>query len=243
MPKLKNKTLNGIISALFTIALILLIITFSIGLPIYFRPFYYMQIDSFGIKEEVMLWSNYYNLGYNEEELTNEAIKDAYDEVLDFLTLGREFGTGIFKYSESGKSHFVDCKVLFDLNAVVLIISFVIVISILILSKFKIIRLSKLFGFNMFFFAGVGTLAVFAVIGAVAALDFEAAFRVFHLILFPGKDNWYFDPRTDGIILALPQDFFMACAILILASIILLTTASIVYGILDKRKSKPDKNI
>ena len=236
MPKLKNKTLNGIISVIFTIALILLIITFSIGLPIYFRPFYYMQIDSFNIKEEVMLWSDHYKLGYNEADLTHEAIKEAYDEVLDFLTLGTEFGTGIFEYSESGKSHFADCKILFDLNVIVLIISFITVVAILILSKCKIIRLSKPFGFNMFFFAGVGTLSVFAIVGAVAALDFEAAFKVFHLILFPGKDNWYFDPRTDGIILALPVDYFMSCAILILVSIILLSASAIVYGILSKKK-------
>lgn len=238
MPKLKSKAWNGIISAVFVIALVLLIITFSIGLPIYFRPFYYMQIESYGIKEIVMLYSDYYGLGFEESEVTKEAIKEAYDEVLDFLTLGKEFGTGMFKYSEEGKSHFVDCKVLFDLNAIVFLISITIVAAILILSKTNVIRLAKPKGFNMFFFAGVGTLAVFGIVGAVAALDFEAAFTVFHKILFPGKNNWYFDPRYDQIILALPEEFFMGCAILILSSIILLTSLSIVYGIIDKRKSK-----
>ena len=238
MPKLKNKYLNGIISAVFAIALVLLIITFSIGLPIYFRPFYYMQIDSYGIKDTIILYSNHYGWGYTESDITREVIKDAYDEVLDFLTLGKEFGTGIFEYSESGKSHFVDCKVLFDLNAIVLVISLVLVTTILILAKCKVIRLSKLFGFNMFFYAGCGTLAVFGIVGALAAVNFDRAFEIFHKLLFPGKTNWYFDPATDRIILALPQEFFMGCAILILVSIILLTSASIVFGVIDKKRTK-----
>lgn len=238
MPKLKNKALSGIISALFVIALVLLIITFSIGLPIYFRPFYYIQIESFDIKETVMLYSDYYRLGFEESEITKEAIKNAYDEVLDYLTLGKEFGTGIFKYSEDGKSHFVDCKILFDLNAAVFIISIILVTAILILAKANVIKLSKLFGFNMFFFAGAITLTAFAIVGAVAALDFDAAFTVFHKILFPGKSNWYFDPRFDQVILILPEEFFMACAILILTSIILLTSLSIIYGVVDRSKNK-----
>ena len=238
MTKIKNKTINGIISAVFVIALILFIITASIGLPIYFRPFYYSQIDTLGIKEEVMYYSDALELGFTEEQITNEVLKEAYDEVLDYLTVGTEFGTGIFKYSESGKSHFVDCKVLFDLNATVLIISFALVVTIILLAKFKVIKLAKPFGFNLFFFAGCGTLAVFAIVGALAAIDFDTAFTVFHKILFPGKDNWYFDPRHDQIILALPQEFFMGCAILIFVSIIVLTSASIIYGVIDKKKSK-----
>ena len=44
-------------------------------------------------------------------------LKEAYDEVLNYLTLpNKPFGTGQLKYSESGMSHFVDCKKLFNLN-------------------------------------------------------------------------------------------------------------------------------
>jgi integral membrane protein (TIGR01906 family) len=65
------------------------------------------------------------------------------------------------------------------------------------------------------FFAGAGALVVPLVVGGLAALDFDRAFVIFHHIFFPGKDNWMFDPRTDAIILVLPQQFFMNCAILI----------------------------
>lgn len=238
MPKLKSKRWNGVISAVFAIAVAILILTFSIGLPIYFRPFYYMQIDSLEIKETVIKYNDHFDLGYADEQITNESIKDSYDEVLDYLTLGKEFGTGIFKYSDSGKSHFADCKILFDLNAIALLISLAIFIAVIILEKKNIIRLSKPFGFNIFFVACVGMLILFAVIGiAAAAVGFEAAFTVFHKILFPGKTNWYFDPFTDGIILALPAEFFLGCAILILSSIILITATVIVYGIIDRRKA------
>ena len=238
MPKLKSKTWNGVISAVFAISLVILILTFSIGLPIYFRPFYYMQIDSLEIRDQVMVYNDYFELGYTEEEINDESLKNAYDEVLDYLTLGKEFGTGIFNYSEEGKSHFADCKVLFDLNAIALLLSFAITTSVLVLAKKNIVRLARPFGFNMFFIACVGMLSVFVILGiAAVAVGFEAAFTVFHKILFPGKTNWYFDPYTDGIILALPAEFFMACAILILSSIILITVSLIVYGIIDRKKT------
>ena len=44
---------------------------------------------------------------------------------------------------------------------------------------------------------------------------------MFHALFFPGKDNWLFNPYTDEIINILPQEFFMNCAILILAILIL----------------------
>ena len=58
------------------------------------------------------------------------------------------------------------------------------------------------------------------VLGILAALDFNRAFVVFHSIFFPGKSNWIFDYRTDPIILVLPQNFFMHCAMLIAAGIL-----------------------
>lgn len=53
------------------------------------------------------------------------------------------------------------------------------------------------------------------VLGGLAALDFDRAFTVFHTVFFPGKTNWLFNPYTDPIILVMPQEFFMHCAMLI----------------------------
>ena len=216
---MKNKILTGV----FGFALAILIITFSIGLPIYFRPFYYMQIEALDIEE------------YCREDY--DTIKEAYDELLDYLTIpGKEFKTGKFKYSEEGKSHFVDCKGLFDLNAVALIISLVTVGTLILLEKKKIFTMCKPFGFNIMFSSGAFTLGFFALVGGIVAIDFDAAFTVFHKIFFPGKSNWLFDWYEDQIIRILPQDFFMNCAILIFSSIVLLCVGAIVASIILRKK-------
>ena len=81
---------------------------------------------------------------------------------------------------------------------------------------------------------------VIAVLFGLVAIDFENAFVVFHKIFFPGKDNWQFS-YADEIIMALPQQFFMNCAILIGASIILISLSIIVFGLVKRRKMR--KNI
>lgn len=224
-----KRVIDTTLSVVFIIAVVILTITFSIGLPIYVREFYYSHIPS--IQEEFK----------TELDVTVETdvIKEAYDEVLDFLTLeGREFGTGQLPFSEEGKGHFEDCKVLFDLNRNALIISVLLIVALVILNRFGIITLKKPLGYGLTFFSGVGTLTLFALLGVVVAMDFSAAFTVFHKIFFPGKDNWMFDPFDDPIILFMPQRFFMHCAILICASIIVISAIFIVIGIIRKKRAK-----
>ncbi len=220
-----RSVLNKILSVIFAISVVILTITVSIGLPIYIRPFYYAHVDALDMEEE---WG-----------LEREYIIEAYDEVLDFLTLeGREFGSGVLPFSEEGKGHFEDCKILFDLNRNALLLSLVAVVLLLILNKLGAVELSKPLGYPLSFFAGVGTLVLFASLAVVVAQDFSSAFTVFHRIFFPGKDNWMFNPYTDPIILFMPQEFFMNCAILICASILLISAALIVIGAVRKRRSK-----
>ena len=66
---MKKKILNHSLTILLIFSLIILMITFSIGLPIYFRPFYYMHINALEMVE---------NTGWSFD-----VIKGAYDEVLD----------------------------------------------------------------------------------------------------------------------------------------------------------------
>ena len=218
---MKNKILTGLLGFFAAI----LIITISIGLPIYVRPFYYRQVDTLDIPK------------YSGAE--REDIIVAYNELMDYLTLpGKEFKTGVFKYSELGKSHCVDCKVLFDLNIYALIISLVGVVTLIILNKKKVFELWRPFGMSILFCSGAYTLGGFALIGGLAALNFDKAFEIFHKIFFPGKSNWMFSWYEDEIIRILPQDFFMNCAIMILCSIILLCLGCIAYGLIGKYKEK-----
>ena len=215
------KKSNTLLSVIFVLAVMVLTITFSIGLPIYVRPFYYAHVDALGLAEE---WG-----------VEREDIVEAYDEVLDFLTKdGCEFGTGFLPYSENGKEHFEDCKVLFDLNKRAFIISLAIILVLLMLDKIGKVRLATPCGLPLSFFAGLLTLLLFAALAVVIARDFGSAFVVFHKIFFPGKMNWGFNPYKDPIILFLPRQFFMDCAILICTSVITISVLLMMRGKLKK---------
>ena len=219
------KKTNLILTIIFAIAVFLLIITASIALPIYLRFFYYLQIEPLGLPKST---------GYDYQ-----TIKAAYDEVLDFLTLpSAPFGTGVFKYTESGMAHFYDCKVLFDLNTSVLIISAMIAVVLLILNKKKVIKLCRPFNMSIAFISAVSIFAFFGMLIILVCLDFDAAFIAFHHIFFPGKDNWLFDPRYDQILRILPQDFFMNCAILIASSIVIISVSIIVFQLIKRKKAQ-----
>ncbi len=211
---------NKICSIIFAVAVFFFIITVSIGLPIYLRPFYYAHIEAYELVED--------------SGFTYEEIREAYDEVLDYLTIpGREFGTGVMRISESGESHFADCKVLFDLNASVLIVSAIIIIAMLVFHKHGKIERPVIAKRSAEFWAAVSAIILPIVLGGLAALDFNRAFVIFHKIFFPGKDNWIFSYREDEIIRVLPQDFFMNCAILIACGVLVISLAIIAKEIVS----------
>ena len=152
--------------------------------------------------------------------------------MMDYLTRpGGEFGSGDFAFSERGASHFGDCKDLFTLNTVAFIVSAALVIACLYLHKRRGFKYFSVAGFSPYALSGVLTLGFFSVLGALAAIDFDFAFDVFHRTIFRSNDYWLFDPSYDEIILAMPQEFFASCAALIAFSIIFLSAFSIVIGI------------
>ena len=214
--------MKRLLSVLCMICVCLFLLTVSIGLPIYIRPFYYAHIGAYDLEGLS---------GYSEAQ-----IREAYDEVLDYLTLpGREFGTGELPHSPEGKAHFEDCKVLFDLNATILIGSAAVLILLFLLrKKCGPYRLGK---HPAPFWAAVLSLTAPIMIGCLAALDFDRAFVVFHSIFFPGKTNWVFDWYRDPIIRVLPQDFFRNCAILIGVGLVAMAVGILVWeGIRNNRR-------
>ncbi len=215
--------LNKGLTVLLIAAIIIFTVTFSIGLPIYVRPFYYAHIEAL----DMPYWT----------DLSYAQIREAYDEVLDYLTLpGGEFGAGVLSYSEEGASHFADCKKLFNLNLWAMLISGVLIISLVLLDKRGKISFYRFGGFPPCFTAGAGTLSLFAVLGGLAAINFDLAFQVFHKVFFPGKDNWLFDPKVDEIINVMPFEFFRNCAILILSSVVVISVTLIIIGAKARRK-------
>ncbi len=221
---------NKIFTAIFIVALIAFMITVSIGLPIYCRFFYYIQIKTLHL-EETTGWSY-------------DVIKEAYDDVLNYLTLpGFEFATGQLKWSSDGASHFADCKVLFNLNLGVLLGSAVLLIVTGVLVKLKKVTLCRPFGHSACLVSAVAAIALPVILFAlIAAVGFDEAFEVFHAIFFPGKTNWVFNARTDEVIKIMPEQFFMNCAILIGVGLVVFAAALIIYDAVTfkKRKNKAE---
>lgn len=211
---------DKILTTVLGIALFILIITFGISLPIYCRFFYYLQIEPLNLPERT---------GFSYAQ-----IKSAYDEVLNYLTLGGEFGTGVFSYTAQGKAHFEDCKVLFNLNIIAFSCSLIVTVLLLALNRFKVIKLCRPFGMHVAFLSAVSIFALALILGGLVAIDFDKAFTVFHKIFFPGKTNWQFSSK-DQIIFALPEQFFLNCAILI-GSVVAITSLSIIIFQLIKKK-------
>lgn len=179
-----------------------LVLSASIAVPILCRPFYYAQIGPLGLEEYT---------GLEEEQ-----IRQAYDEMLDFcIGLRKDFSTGVLPWSESGRSHFADVRTLFLLDLAVMAVSILLLLVDLLLRSRRRVQPYRFCGRGPGFWAAAGLGGVFALVGALASIDFERAFVVFHALFFPGKDNWLFDWRTDAVILILPEEFFRNCAILI----------------------------
>ena len=217
-----KKYLSISLTTLLGVAVFFFILSFSIGLPIYCRFFYYLHINALGLPDAV---------GYDYA-----TIKEAYDQVLNYLTLPNlEFSAGVFKFTEEGAAHFADCKVLFNINLIALLSSSAIIIALLVLEKFKKISLYRPFGYSVAFVSAISVLAIIVVLFGVVSINFEKAFVIFHQIFFAGKDNWTFHPYYDQIITVLPQEFFMNCAIFIGVGIIALSVGIIVFQVVTKK--------
>ena len=198
-----SKPLAIALAALTALALL----TGAVAAPILCRPFYYAHIGPLRLAERT---------GYTEGE-----IKTAFDEMLDYCLGGEEFSTGAMRWSESGKNHFTDVRRLFllDLRAFAAALAALACLGLLV--RRGGVGPAPLLGRGPGFWAGAGLGSVFLLVGALAALDFDRAFVVFHALFFPGKDNWLFDPAADQIINILPQAYFRNCALLIFALLVL----------------------
>lgn len=203
--------------ALTAVLTALALLTASIAAPILCRPFYYAHIGPLKLVERT--------------GLTENEIKIAFDEMLDYCLGAEEFSTGVLKWSEEGKAHFTDVRELFLLDLRVLGVSFGLLAAALLYAHFTGRRPARPLGCGPGFWAGAGLGAAFLLVGVLAALDFNRAFVVFHALFFPGKDNWLFDPAEDQIINILPQEFFRNCAILILLLLIAGCAALIVFDL------------
>lgn len=217
---------SRLLTIFLTAASICLLLSVSIAAPILIRPFYYAHIRPLALCEQT---------GFSESQ-----IKTAYNEMLDYcLGVRDEFSTGDLKWSESGKSHFTDCRTLFLLDLRTLLASACALAALLLAAYFMKLEPARILSHGPMFWTGSLLGGGFLLVGALAAADFDRAFVVFHSLFFPGKDNWLFDPGVDEIILILPQTFFMNCAILILGILLAGCIVLIAADILCNRSRRP----
>ena len=209
----------------------LALLTGAIAVPILCRPFYYAHIGPLELEAST--------------GLTQGEIQTAFDQMLDYCQ-GRTdtFSTGVLPWSESGRSHFADVRVLFQLDLQALVLSLGMLAGLGCLVWRGRLRPARLLGRGFSFWAGAGLAAVFLLVGSLAALDFDRAFTLFHALFFPGRDNWLFDPAQDQIIRILPQVHFRNCALLILALLLLGCAALIAADLLwAKRQAQQRKKL
>ncbi len=193
---------SKLLSALTAVLTAVFSLSAAIAVPILWRGWYYFQLKALGLPQTT---------GWNEV-----TIRTAFDQVMDFLVKDAPFGTGALKWSQSGMSHFSDCKALFRLDFVVLTVSGALLLIFLLCVLFSP-RFREKFAFSPPLAALLGTAVVLLIFGIWAFVDFDGLFTAFHALCFPGKTNWIFDWRTDQIILILPERFWLNTAVLIAA--------------------------
>jgi len=199
----------------------------AIAIPILWRGWYYHEVEVLGLAEQT---------GFS-----TETIYDAFNQVMDFLVKDAPFGVGALPWSENGRSHFSDCKDLFQLDFSLLGAS---LLGLFVVMFLRLRGLSpyRFLGRSPAFWTLIGTLAVLLVLGIWAVVDFNSLFTAFHALCFPGKINWMFDARTDPVILILPEAFWAHTAALVGAVILGGETLTVLTSALWQRIHAP-KNI
>lgn len=203
---------------LLILTLALFAISAGIAAPILSRSFYQLHVRALDLPGKT---------GWSETE-----ILEAYDDVMDYLLRDGVFGAGALKWSASGRAHFADVRVLFQLDLWVFGVAAALLVFLLLMTRW--IKPHRFLDRGASFWAGSGVLALFLVIGGLGTTNFDRAFTVFHQIFFPGKTNWIFDPCTDEIIQILPEVFFRNCAVLAIGLILVLCILYLCLG--GKRK-------
>ena len=219
---MKNKRESKFLPVMTSILTALAVVAGSIAVPILCRPFYYAHITPLQMRLRV--------------RLTEEQVRETYNEVMDYcLGLTEDFSLRHLVWSSNGAEHFADVQRLFLLDLKVLIAALIGLVILWVAARCRNIQPASIKGHSPGFWAVTGLAAVFAVLGLLAALDFDRFFTAFHAVFFPGKDNWIFDPEVDPVIDMLPQVFFRNCAILVLS---LILTACILCILIDRYHRK-----
>lgn len=199
--KLQKSPLAVVFNIVLAVALVLFIISAAVVFTLNFRPLYYFDVDHLNITAM--------------SGLTREEILQNYNVLIDYNSI---FGTKVLNFptlamSESGRIHFEEVKNVFGFFEITLIVSGILSLAGIIYRHFK-----KNPGYLLL--SGILTIAIPSALGVLIALNWETVFVLFHKIVFH-NNYWIFDAATDPVITILPDTFFMHCALMILAFVVL----------------------
>ncbi|MGN0203815.1 MAG: TIGR01906 family membrane protein [Coprococcus sp.] len=197
----QNRLLHHVLQVLLGLILCLFIISVSVTVTLNFRPLYYADIHLLNIQE---------TSGRSEED-----IRANYDALIDY---NRLFNHAPLSFptctmSESGRIHFEEVKHIFDLFGWMAIITLPLVIAGVILTRIW-------HRYLWIGLAGIFSIVLPVLLGIMIAVNWNYVFVTFHQLVF-NNDYWIFDETTDPVITILPDTFFMHCALMIFALVII----------------------
>ncbi len=142
-------------------------------------------------------------------------------------------------FNERELSHMVDVRALFDLLRTVLHRGLQSALWLGVLACCLLPRRGRLTGMGFGLLYGpVCFLVLLAALSAYIASDFERAFVQFHHLFFT-NDLWQLDPRTDILLMMVPQPFFEAIALRIALYALLFMGAVMAAGYALRRLGRP----
>ena len=202
---------NSVLAAL---SLTLFLFSASVVLVLNARPLYYADITLLDIEREA--------------GMDAARIRRNYDALIDYNQLWNreELIFPDFSMSEGGRIHFREVKRIFDALQVLAAVTGI-------LCLVSVVRMRRTRDYRPLRTAGILSLLIPTVLGILCALGWERFFVTFHQLVFR-NDYWLFDPRTDPVILILPDEFFLHCAAAILLCIVL---GSVLYLALYKSRN------
>jgi len=168
-----------------------------------------------------------YKYAINKYELNNytglstEVLMDNYKRIVHYVgnPFSKELILNSLTMSNLGKIHFIEVKQIFSVLYIISIIFISIMICKIITNRNKGLGKKLIESFNN----SVNIIAlIFISISIMTVIDFSKTFYFFHKLFFR-NDYWIFDPVTDPIINALPEELFMIELILIISLLIIFT--------------------
>ena len=160
---------------------------------------------------------------------------DEYGNIIDFINNPKttDLSFESFTLSNNALYHFVEVRKIFIGIYIFLIFSISLLVIYLLINKK---RIKKAIGNIPVISLLITIVTSFVIIGS-SMVNFNYLFKIFHEIIFT-NDYWIFDTVKDSIILALPEEFFLLCAIIIIVLSIIITCIELVIckGVREEQK-------